>query len=178
MEKKEAKERHLHALHLGVYERETAVTELHTRDILLTLGTAGRKRPRDPSGELGEASPKIARNACECILKVVGVYEFWWLNNQNNLGCYRVMISFRKCTTSPKADTSSQDVLTGFYSSDTVKRWNWEKNKSIRSEFDKAVNGGLHLIRMSTVDNNSKSLVVYGNGSFNTGTNLSSLHET
>ncbi|KAI8356304.1 hypothetical protein B0O80DRAFT_24068 [Mortierella sp. GBAus27b] len=84
MEQKEAKERHLHALHLGVYERETAVTELHTRDILFDIGTgvvassasasssaspleiigaAGRKHPRDPSGELGEASPKIARNA-------------------------------------------------------------------------------------------------------------------
>jgi len=35
MEKNEAKERHLHALHLGVYERETAVTELHT--FFLTL---------------------------------------------------------------------------------------------------------------------------------------------
>lgn len=38
MEEKEAKNRHLHALHVGVYERETAVTELHTKDILHDFG--------------------------------------------------------------------------------------------------------------------------------------------
>ncbi|KAG0348133.1 hypothetical protein BG004_005959 [Podila humilis] len=35
LEEREAKERHLHALHVGVYERETAVTKSHTRNILV-----------------------------------------------------------------------------------------------------------------------------------------------
>ena len=43
MEQKEAKERHLHALHVGVYERETAVTKSHTKDILIHIG-AGESR--------------------------------------------------------------------------------------------------------------------------------------
>lgn len=43
------------------------------------------------------------------------------------------------------------DVLTGFYSPTTVKRKNWEKAKSIRSEMDKTVNGGLRHIRMSCI---------------------------
>ncbi|KAF9347662.1 hypothetical protein BGX34_002964 [Mortierella sp. NVP85] len=67
------------------------MTELHTRDILFDLGTgvvassapasspassssslniigaAGLKHPRDPSGELGEPSPKIARNASSSV---------------------------------------------------------------------------------------------------------------
>ncbi|KAF8918519.1 hypothetical protein BGZ58_004822 [Dissophora ornata] len=34
MEEMEAKEQHLHALNIGVYKRETAVTKVHTKDVL------------------------------------------------------------------------------------------------------------------------------------------------
>lgn len=39
MEEKEAKDQHLHALHVAVYEREMVVTKSHMRDILLDIGT-------------------------------------------------------------------------------------------------------------------------------------------
>ncbi|GJJ79227.1 hypothetical protein EMPS_11587 [Entomortierella parvispora] len=84
MEEKEAKDRHLHALHVGVYERETAVTELHTKDILHDFGqdvssasastsapslsfnfsgAAGQKHPRDHLEKQDEASKRTACNA-------------------------------------------------------------------------------------------------------------------
>ncbi|KAF9139770.1 hypothetical protein BGX30_007482 [Mortierella sp. GBA39] len=86
MEQKEAKERHLHALHVGVYKRETVVTKLHTKDILLHIGAeqvpsststttsastspslngisaAGKKHPRELLDEQDEASSEIDRN--------------------------------------------------------------------------------------------------------------------
>ncbi|KAF9538165.1 hypothetical protein EC957_007135 [Mortierella hygrophila] len=89
MEQKEAKERHPHALHVGVYKRETVVTKLHTKDILLHIGAgqvasstsktssastspslnsisaAGKKHPRELLDEQDEASSEADRNAQE-----------------------------------------------------------------------------------------------------------------
>ncbi|KAF9962823.1 hypothetical protein BGZ65_007773 [Modicella reniformis] len=73
------------------------------------------------------------------------------------------------------------DALTGFYHSKAVKKMNWERRKSLRSEMDWAVHGALQVIRTSSSSDagaQRPSLIVYGNGRFNTRTKMASLHES
>jgi hypothetical protein len=73
------------------------------------------------------------------------------------------------------------NTLSGFYGSKSMKKKNWERRKSIRAEMDWAVNGAFQVIsRTSSTDTGDRrpTLIVYGNGRFNTRTKLTSLHES
>ncbi|KAF9950829.1 hypothetical protein BGZ70_001218 [Mortierella alpina] len=64
-----------------------------------------------------------------------------------------------------------EPVLHEFYSSEKVKRMRWELSKATRAEMDWAISAALK-------DCPPLTLFAYGNGSFRTGLNLASKHET
>jgi len=65
----------------------------------------------------------------------------------------------------------NQGLLHGFYSTKRVKRMEWSLKKARKAEIDQAVNAILK-------ECDTKTLFCYGNGSFRTGINLASPHET
>lgn len=71
------------------------------------------------------------------------------------------------------------DELRGFYGSRTVKKLDFDHRNAKRSELDLAFTGAMRLLGDDTGchrKSTTSALFVYGNGSFNTGTKLSSLH--
>ncbi|KAK3825871.1 MAG: hypothetical protein J3Q66DRAFT_365588 [Benniella sp.] len=70
------------------------------------------------------------------------------------------------------------DALSGFYGSHSMKKRTWEHKKSLRAEKDWAVDGALEVVKRSSANTESPPLIVYGNGTFNSHTKLSSLHES
>ncbi|KAG9071127.1 hypothetical protein KI688_008670 [Linnemannia hyalina] len=64
-----------------------------------------------------------------------------------------------------------QDILHGFYGSARVKAMGWDLKKTKKAEMDLAIDA---ILRECT----TKTLFCYGNGSFRTGINLASPHES
>jgi hypothetical protein len=64
-----------------------------------------------------------------------------------------------------------QDILHGFYGSARVKGMDWDLKKARKAEMDLAIDA---ILRECT----TKTLFCYGNGSFRTGINLASPHES
>ncbi|KAG0231045.1 hypothetical protein BGX31_005657 [Mortierella sp. GBA43] len=67
------------------------------------------------------------------------------------------------------------EILNGYYSTKKLKKQDWEKDKAMRAEKDLAVEGALQMVRGLR---GRPALFVYGNGQFNTGIKLASMHET
>lgn len=65
------------------------------------------------------------------------------------------------------------DQLREFYGSTEMKKIGWERTKSKRAEYDWATDGALSMIQ-----NKDESLIVIGNGHFNTHHGLATLHES
>ncbi|GJJ75134.1 hypothetical protein EMPS_07492 [Entomortierella parvispora] len=72
---------------------------------------------------------------------------------------------------STKTFFQSQGLLHGFYSAKRIKRMAWSLKKVKKAEIDRAIDS---ILKQCT----KKTLFCYGNGSFRTGINLASPHET